>query len=110
MTLWLSGQFSKFGLAFLWELRDNGVMKTLQFLSLKPRSRIRILLHRLVYTGKIGFGQRFWCPQSNGFWLNLYSKWQFVLLGDLFEMHRLRSYWAYYLGLSTRIYILPGET
>ena len=46
MTLWLSGQFSKFGLAFLWELRDNRVMKTLQFLSLKPRSRIRILLHR----------------------------------------------------------------
>ena len=29
-----------------WELRDNGVVKNLQFLTLKPRSHLRILIYR----------------------------------------------------------------
>ena len=32
--------------SLFWELRDNGVVKNLQFLSLKPRSHVRILLNR----------------------------------------------------------------
>ena len=32
--------------SLFWELRDNGVLKNLQFLTLKPRSHVRILMYR----------------------------------------------------------------
>ena len=51
MTPRLSGHISIFGLFFLcsslfWELRDNGVLKNLEFLLRRPRSHVRIFIFR----------------------------------------------------------------